>query len=474
MAISVENPLTGELPEGRRLSPQAASILVVDDEPGMRNFLYRALARSHALVEVAEDAETAEALRKRCHFDLLIVDMRLPGLSGLEWLQSIRDQGDRTDVIFMTAFADMAIAIQALRAGAADFLLKPFRVDQMSAAVDRCLERRRMERENVLLRREIEDLPALDGIIGESEAIRDVARIVGRVAPTASTVLIDGETGTGKELVARAIHRLSGRPGPFVAVDCGAISPDLLESELFGHTRGAFTGAQSAREGLFSFAHTGTLFLDEIGEMPLPMQAKLLRALEERAVRPVGADREMPVDCRVVAATNQRLDEQAREGRFREDLYYRLNVLTITMPPLRERPTDIPLLAKHFAANLAGNLRVPSIALTHQDFAQLQNYDWPGNVRELRNVIERSLLLGELPQDCCRHAVRSADAVERAAGSDEVAPAEWTLHQVQKHHILRTLDGAGGNKSEAARRLGISRKTLERKLSAWAVGMEDE
>ncbi|HKJ10292.1 MAG TPA: sigma-54 dependent transcriptional regulator, partial [Gammaproteobacteria bacterium] len=415
----------------------------------------------------------AEALRRRCHFDLLIVDIRLPGLSGLEWLRSIRDQGDRTDVIFMTAFADMDIAIQALRAGAADFLLKPFRVDQMSAAVDRCLERRRMERENVVLRREVEGLPSLDGIVGESAAIGEVARIAGRVAPTASTVLIDGETGTGKELVARAIHRLSGRSGPFVAVDCGAISPDLLESELFGHTKGAFTGAQSAREGLFSFAHTGTLFLDEIGEMPLAMQAKLLRALEERAVRPVGADREMPVDSRVIAATNQPLYEKAKEGRFREDLYYRLNVLAITMPPLRERLEDIPLLARHFMSTLASALRVPPINLTHHDIARLQGYDWPGNVREFRNVIERSLLLGELPADCCRHAV--SEAVDSADGEDAEAPAaDWTLHQVHKHHILRTLEGAGGNKSEAARRLGISRKTLERKLSAWAAGVEDE
>jgi len=473
MAMSLEDPLSGDAPGGRALSPQAAAILVVDDEPGMRNFLYRALARSHALVEVAEDAEAAEALRRRCHFDLLIVDIRLPGLSGLEWLRSIRDQGDRTDVIFMTAFADMDIAIQALRAGAADFLLKPFRVDQMSAAVDRCLERRRMERENVVLRREVEGLPSLDGIVGESAAIGEVARIAGRVAPTASTVLIDGETGTGKELVARAIHRLSGRSGPFVAVDCGAISPDLLESELFGHTKGAFTGAQSAREGLFSFAHTGTLFLDEIGEMPLAMQAKLLRALEERAVRPVGADREMPVDSRVIAATNQPLYEKAKEGRFREDLYYRLNVLAITMPPLRERLEDIPLLARHFMSTLASALRVPPINLTHHDIARLQGYDWPGNVREFRNVIERSLLLGELPADCCRHAV--SEAVDSADGEDAEAPAaDWTLHQVHKHHILRTLEGAGGNKSEAARRLGISRKTLERKLSAWAAGVEDE
>jgi len=446
----------------------AVSILVVDDEPGMRNFLCRALSKSYAFVEAAADAEAAEALRRRCHFDLLVVDIRLPGLSGVQWLRAIREQGDRADVIFMTAYADMETAIEALRAGAADFVLKPFRVDQMLTAVERCLDGRRVRRENLLLRREVGEPPALEGIVGDSPAMHEVSEIVNRVAPTGATVLVDGETGTGKELVARAIHHLSGRQGPFVAVDCGSISPELLESELFGHTKGAFTGAHAAREGLFSFAHTGTVFLDEIGEMPLPMQAKLLRVLEERAVRPVGAEREIPVDSRVIAATNQDLGARTRAGQFREDLYYRLNVVALTLPPLRERREDIPRLARHFAESLAASLRLPPLEFSHHDFLQMQSYDWPGNVRELRNVIERSLLLGKLPGDCCGHAVNVAAGEE---GAEAAAPghpgADWSLEAVEKHHILRVLQDAGGNKSEAARRLGISRKTLERKLNAW-------
>jgi DNA-binding NtrC family response regulator len=442
----------------------SASILVVDDEPGMRNFLKRALEKHCALLEVADSVEAAEAVRKRCHFDLIIADIRLPGRSGVEWLCELRDRDVRTDAIVMTAYADLETAIAALRGGAADFILKPFRLEQMVSAVQRCLERRQMARENFLLRREIHGR-TLEGIIGNSAAIQQVCALAQRVAPTSATVLIEGETGTGKELVARAVHALSGRSGPFVPLNCGSISPDLLESELFGHTRGAFTGAHQSREGLFVYAHGGTLFLDEVAEMPLPMQAKLLRAIEQKKIRPVGAEREVPIDTRVITATNQRLAEEVERARFREDLYFRLNVVTVTVPPLRERLDDIPGLAEHFSHVLSEDLGVPALPFSHNDIVQLQSYSWPGNVRELKNVIERSLLLGKLPSDCFA-GMEGVQAGAHRSGAQ--FPLGWTLAEVEKHHMLRILEAAEGNRSEAARRLGVSRKTLERKLKAWA------
>lgn len=281
-----------------------------------------------------------------------------------------------------------------------------------------------------------------------------------RIAATNATILLEGETGTGKELVAKAIHSLSLRKGAFVPVNCGSISPELLESELFGHTKGAFTSAHTAREGLFCFAGGGTIFLDEISELPLGMQTKLLRVLEERRVRAVGSDREVSIDTRVIAATNQSLSAMVGEGRFREDLYFRLEVLTIAMPPLRDRIEDIAELAQHFSQNLARDLGVPELPLGHEDLRAMQAYPWPGNVRELRNVIERSLLMGSLPADSLKV---DPDSMHVDGG----LPLDWTSDEVAKHHILRVLNATHGNKSEAARRLGVSRKTLERKLKLW-------
>ena len=446
---------------------RSAAVLVVDDEPGMRNFLSKALKPHCALVETADSAESAEALRRRYHFDLMILDIRLPGRSGVEWLDELRAQDVRSDVIVMTAYADLETAVQALRAGAADFLLKPFRLEQIISAVNSCLERRRMARENFLLRRQTPKT-ALDSIVGGTQAIGDVIDVIQRVAPTNATVLVEGETGTGKELVARSIHELSNRQGPFVPVNCGSISPDLLESELFGHVRGAFTSAHSSREGLFSFAHGGTLFLDEISEMSLSMQAKLLRALENKSIRPVGADSEVPVNVRVIAATNRRLSAEVEAGRFREDLFFRLNVLAITVPPLRERAEDIAELARHFSQELSDELRVPPVPLSHEDVMKLRGYEWPGNVRELRNVIERSLLLGKLPGEFFSSGGETRDGGKASSGV--TLPLEWSMAEVEKHHMLGVLKGMNGNKSKAAKSLGVSRKTLERKLKAWKQG----
>jgi two-component system NtrC family response regulator len=442
----------------------AAAVLVVDDEPGMRNFLGKALASRCALVETADCVETAEALRRRYHFDLFVVDIRLPGESGAQWVQRLREQDVRTDVIVMTAYANLDTAVAALRAGAADFLLKPFRIEQLTAAVDRCLAQRTLARENFLLRRRT-PAAAVSGIVGHSAPVRELCELIRRVAPTHATVLLQGETGTGKELVAQAIHDLSGRDGAFVPVNCGSIPPDLLESELFGHTRGAFTSAHAAREGLFSFARGGTIFLDEISAMPAAMQAKLLRVLEERRVRAVGADREVAVDTRVIAASNRALAQEVRAGRFREDLFFRLDVLSITVPALRDRVEDIAELAHHFCTTLSAVLGVPPLPLGHDDIRALQRYPWPGNVRELRNVIERSLLLSRLPGESLLGVAAGAAAPVEVSGM----PLDWSLAEVEKDHILRVLAAARGNKSEAARRLGVSRKTLERKLKAWAV-----
>ncbi|MCZ6732137.1 MAG: sigma-54 dependent transcriptional regulator [Gammaproteobacteria bacterium] len=441
-----------------------ASILVVDDEPGIRDFLQRALAKRHGLVEVAENVDTADELCQRYHFDLLIVDIRLPGRSGLDWVMELRAAGNDMDVIFITAYADMDATIGALRTGAADFVLKPFRVEQILTAVERCFERRRLARENTALRRQVDTfvdrLYGASGMIGQSAPMQEVGEIIRQIAPTPTSVLIEGETGTGKELAARAIHRLSKLSGPLVPVNCVAISPDLLESELFGHTKGAFTGAHQARDGLFSFATGGILFLDEISEMPGTMQAKLLRVLESRRIRPVGSDRELAVDARIVTATNKNLAEEVRKGRFREDLFYRLNVVTIKMPTLRQRPEDIPELVDFLGKTLAAELGVAPPTFSREDIHALQAYNWPGNVRELRNLIERAVLLGRLPSDIM--------SIQGSAPGRESPtspfPAEWTLAEVEKSHMRRVLESAGGNKSEAARRLGISRKTLERKL----------
>jgi two-component system NtrC family response regulator len=319
-----------------------------------------------------------------------------------------------------------------------------------------------MQRENFVLRRQVDHLFDKSGMVGECELIRNLCQVIKRVAPMPSTVLIEGESGTGKELAARAIHEWSGRPGSFVPVNCSAISAELLESELFGHIKGAFTGAHQAREGLFTYANEGTLFLDEIGEMPLSMQAHLLRVLEERTVRPVGSNKEVPVAVRIIAATNRDLCELVRSGAFREDLFYRLNVLSIRMPSLRERLGDIPVLTDYFSRSLAAELGVEPPAFSPTDLACLGSYDGPGNVRELKNVIERCLLLNSTPSQCLGKPLAGGEVV---AAVDAVG--ELQLERVEKRHILRVLESEGGNKSAAARLLGISRKTLERKIQVW-------
>ncbi|MEW8550216.1 MAG: sigma-54 dependent transcriptional regulator [Candidatus Thiodiazotropha endolucinida] len=442
-----------------------ASVLIVDDEPGIRSFLQKGLRKYFGLVETAEDVATAEELRRHYHFDLIITDIRLPGQTGgVEWVKELRAQDGVTGVIFMTAHADMETAIAALRAGAEDFILKPFRMEQMIAAVERYLERQKMQRENFVLRRQVEQIYDSAGMVGKCRQMQSLCEVIKRVAPMPSTVLIEGESGTGKELAARAMHEMSRRSGSFVPVNCGAMTAELHESELFGHVKGAFTGAHLSRDGLFTYASGGTLFLDEIGEMPLSMQAHLLRALEERTIRPVGSNREVPVDVRIIAASNRDLEQEVRNGEFREDLYYRLNVLSLRIPALRERKEDIPLLVQHFVEILSAELGIAPPQLGEGELVRLLDYDWPGNVRELKNVIERCLLLNKSPSLCLMGS--------EAAGSQATPfdPSKtMLLEAIEKQHILKVLDLEGGNKSAAARVLGISRKTLERKTQAWGV-----
>ncbi|WP_232628690.1 sigma-54-dependent transcriptional regulator [Methylobacterium sp. Leaf118] len=433
-----------------------AQILVVDDEPGMRNFLVRTLAPRCARVEAVGDTVAAGRLIEASHFDLIILDNILGGRTGLAWLADLRRDGLFTDVILITAFADLETAIEALRAGAADFVLKPFRTKQILNAVVRCLDRAALRRENFVLRRQL-TVPArtqaVDRIVGTSPQMAAVRDLVLRAAPTRSTVLITGESGTAKEITARALHEQSPfADRPFVPVNCGAIAADIIESELFGHVKGAFTSAASSREGLFFYAQGGTLFLDEIAELPLAMQAKLLRVIEDRKVRPVGSDREIPIDVRLIAATNADLPERVAAGQFRADLFYRLDVVRIHLPPLRERVEDIEPFTRMFMDQLSQQLALPPLPISMSVLQRFEAYPWPGNARELRNRIERALILGTFGEP--------GPGVPAEPRTDDLA-------DVEKRHILRVLAACDGNRAEAARRLGVSRKTLDRKCVEW-------
>ncbi len=435
------------------------SVLVVDDEPGMLSFLQRALSQRCGVVDCAGSVEAALPMLQRRLYDMIVLDIALPGRSGIDWLHVLRDEGYAGDVVLMTAYADLDTAIEALRAGAADFLLKPFSLPQILNAIQRCFERSRLIRENFVLRREVSRREAVvEGVVGHSDAMTAVCERIKRIAPTPATVLLSGESGTGKEVAARALHGMSQRAkGPFVPLNCAAISSELIESELFGHIKGAYTGAKQSREGLFYYARGGTLFLDEISELPLAAQAKLLRVLEERRIRPVGSEQEIPVDVRVIAATNRDLKAEVAAQRFRQDLYYRLQVVEVTLPPLRERPEDLAPLVEHFINQLVPHLDVPKLTPDTRSLARMAAYDWPGNVRELRNFVERSLILGWFDLG------PEPDVGQLNECSDE------SLEVVEKRHILAVLATCEYNKSEAARRLGISRKTLDRKCQAWGV-----
>lgn len=459
---------------------QAFSVLVVDDEIGMQTILNKALSKWFAKVDCAGSIEEAESLRLTNHYDLIVLDINLPGRSGIEWEEAFNDQDKKADVIFMTGYADLETAISALKLGASDFILKPFNLDQMLQAVQRCIDKRLEQRHQLALKHEFKRHIKTE-IVGGSEKTKQLKQLITQFAPSRASVLVEGESGTGKELVARGVHEASGRSGPFVPINCGAIAPELLESELFGHTAGAFTGAKKSREGLFRVASGGTLFLDEIGEMPLTMQSALLRVLEQRTIRPVGSEKEVTVDVRVVAATNRNLQEEVNKGNFRSDLYYRLNVLKIDVAPLRERKADLIELVPFFTKMLIAELGMPDPKWAHEDIHAMNDYDWPGNIRELKNLIERCILLGKPPAHYWREVngehLKPSITMTVSSGAELIEindgvtsggyPNTWALKEVERAHIEQLVDFHDGNKSAAARDLGVARKTLERKYKEW-------
>ena len=438
------------------------SVLVVDDEEGMRNFMLKILAPRCRWVSSVGSAEEASIVLQQQRIDLLILDITLPGKSGVEWLKELRQQGYSGEVILITAFADLETAIESLRAGASDFILKPFRIPQILNAIKKCYERASLRRENFVLRRDASPTLLMGSrIIGPSDSIRVIRESIDRMAPTPSTVLIGGESGTGKELVARELHAKSTRAqGPFVVVNCASLSTDDMATELFGHMEGNAQALQHAQDGLFYYAQGGTLFLDEVAELPMSVQAGLLRALEDKQIRPVGSNQTLDIDVRIVAATNRNLAQAVQQGRFRQDLYYRLQVLEIVLPPLRDRTQDIQALVHYFVDSLSQSLGLPPIQLKDEEWTYLKQYHWPGNVRELRNLVERSLILGQLNVSALYPmADRHADTVRNG-------PTD--LETLERQHILSVLDSVGGDKTRAAELLGVSRRTLERRVADWA------
>ncbi|MEW5853335.1 MAG: sigma-54 dependent transcriptional regulator [Myxococcota bacterium] len=455
-------------------------ILVVDDEANARAALADLLREEGYAVDVAADGFKALPKLDEQAPDLLLTDLRMPGMDGLELMRKARERDPTMAVVVMTAFGAIDTAIQAMREGAADYLTKPLNFDELVLVLQRTLESRRLREETGQLRQRLSEKHRLDKIVGNSPPMQAVFATVMQVAPSRASVLITGESGTGKELIAAALHEHSPRAkGPFIKLHCAALAETLLESELFGHERGAFTGAVSRRDGRFQQAHGGTLFLDEIGEISAAIQVKLLRFLQEHQFERVGGNQTISVDVRVVAATNRDLFRRVKEGHFREDLYYRLNVVTIEVPPLRARPGDIPLLATHFLKKYAEENNKNVTGFADDALAVMSRYPWPGNVRELENAVERAVVV------CRGDIIRSADlgpailsvvpdvkgptgAPVGAHGGPQVPGA--TLAELEKYAILRTLEHTGGSTSKAAEMLGISPRKIQYKLREYSEG----
>ena len=449
------------------------SILVVDDDQAHRGML-RTMLRSwgYAVSEAADGDEALNLVRERA-FDAVLTDVRMARMDGIHTLKSVLEYNPALPVVLMTAYSSVETAVEALRLGAYDYLVKPLDFEILRHTLRQAIEHSRLSVENRELRRQLSEAAARPGILGRSPAMLAMQETIATVAPTEATVLITGESGTGKELVARALHSGSARADkPMVTVNCAALAENLLESELFGHEKGSFTGADRRREGRFVQANGGTLFLDEIGEMPLPLQAKLLRAVQEGEVQRVGSDAPLTVDVRVLAATNRDLREEVARRRFREDLYFRLNVISLEVPPLRDRGEDIPVLAAHFLERFAGRNRKSIRGFSPQAVDSLLRYAWPGNVRELENAVERAVILcngdlitrRELPA-----AITEAASPEEASSAAVGALAGLPLDELERRAIGETLRCTGDNKSEAARQLGITRATLHNKLRKYGL-----
>lgn len=458
-------------------------VLIVDEDPAVRSACCE-IAASRGFVPCGIDNLTAaRSLLRGNSVDILLLDLKSPGGPGLELLEEIKLLHPEIAVIVMTAYATVTSAVEVMRTGANDYLTKPFAMDDLASVLDRAAQRRSVDTASRRLREKLRSQQGLGNLIGNSPEMEKIYRILSKVAQTAHPVLILGESGTGKELIARSIH--SNGPNaskPFLPVDCGSLVPTLVESELFGYVKGAFTGATRNKEGLLASAEGGTVFLDEIGEMPLDLQAKLLRALQEKEIRPVGATHRVPINCRILAATNRDLSAMVEQGRFRKDLYYRLNVVALRIPPLRDRREDIPVLAAHFLTRM-NRSRGTKYVLSDDALRTMSEYAWPGNVRELENSIERAcalssgpvLRLGDLPtqlQDFHLHAVRGPAAERAEKAARESAADVTTLADMERQAILDTLRQLNGDKLTAARLLGIGKTTLYRKLKEYGIGGE--
>ena len=444
---------------------ESATLLVADDDPGLRESLERTLTREGYRIVLASDGRAALERVQAGGIDLIVTDLKMPGLTGLELLRAAKAIAPDVDVILLTAFGTVEEAVKAMKDGAYDFLTKPFRREQLLKLIDKALERRDLIEKNKALQQRLDDLLGHGAMIGASPAFRRMMTLVEQVANSSATVLVQGESGTGKEGVARAIHDRSARKsGPFVAVNCAALPEALLESELFGYEKGAFTGAAGRKEGRFELADGGTLFLDEVADLSLVTQPKILRVLQEGEFERLGGTRILQVDVRIVAATNQDVAEMVKEKRFREDLYYRLNVITIRVPPLRERPEDIRVLAQHYLRVYAAKNGRKLEGFTGEAIDRLEAYAWPGNVRELENVIERSVLLArkdridaeDLPEEVMGVKRPPRDAILELIGTP--------LADIEQRLLDETLRITGGNKTQAAKLLGIDVRTVARKL----------
>ena len=449
----------------------AFRILVADDDESLRRVMEFSLKQEgYDVKTVADGAQALEQLKSE-RFDLLLSDMKMPGLSGLELLMRALELDREIKVILITAYATVQQAVEAVKLGAFDYLTKPFEKEELSVTIQKALQFKHLERENLELRSRLDGADYVKGIIGTSPAIKNVLHLLSKVAPTDATVLITGESGTGKEIIARAIHKKSSRSThEFVPVNCAAIPKELVESELFGHVRGAFTGAIRDKKGKFQIADRGTIFLDEIGDLGLGLQAKILRVLQERVVEPVGSEKSIPVDVRIVAATNADLRRKITEGTFREDLFYRLNVIPMSMPPLRERKEDIPLFLTHFAEEFAPG---QNIVFSPGIVKRLMSYEWPGNVRELENLVERMIVMRR------SHVVDETswpeDFGHTALGKEPVGKrASLSLHEAEKELILRVLEKSGWNKSEAARILEVPRHVLLYRMKTYGLTKSPE
>lgn len=450
-------------------------VLIVDDETSLREFLAITLSREGFEVETAASGE--EALKRLAEgpVDLALVDLMMPGMDGLETLRRLKETNETISVVIMTAFATTETAIQALKEGAYDYLIKPFKVEELKLVVQKALEERRLRWENLRLRREVELRYTLGNMVGKSPKMQEVFSTISRVAESRATVLLTGESGTGKTLLAKTVHFNSTRKdAPFVTVDCAAIPQELMESELFGHVRGAFTGAVANKPGLFEAADGGTLLLDEISEMPPHLQAKLLRVIEDPEIRPVGGTKPIRVDVRIVATTNGDLTQAIARGSFREDLFYRLNVISVDLPPLRERREDIPMLVNHFLQKFATATATPVRLISPEAMACLEAAPWPGNVRELENVIERVVTLEPDPiirLESLPEAIRGGRARElyRVEFPSEGLDLDRLMEQIERDLIERALERAGGVQSRAAQLLRTSFRSLRYRLQKYGL-----